>query len=111
MPGHRLDASQGGAPVEAGEFAGAADQQAAEYVGEVEQWCKEAGVACASTTSTSSRTRARVCCSEIERMSSGGAARKISVPAQSSTLKDRVSKTASPSHNFLVALITASPMV
>ena len=30
-----------------------ADQQAAEYVGEVEQWCKEAGVACASTTSTS----------------------------------------------------------
>ena len=34
-------------------FAELADQQAAEYVGQVVQWCKDAGVECASTTSTS----------------------------------------------------------
>ncbi len=34
-------------------FAEMADQQAAEYLGEVEAWCKEAGVACSTTAATS----------------------------------------------------------
>ena len=34
-------------------FAEMADQQAAEYIGEVEKWCAEAGVECAAATATS----------------------------------------------------------
>lgn len=34
-------------------FAELADQQASEYLGEVAQWCAEAGVTCDSTSSTS----------------------------------------------------------
>ena len=34
-------------------FAEMADQQAAEYIGEVEKWCAEAGVECGAATATS----------------------------------------------------------
>jgi hypothetical protein len=41
----------------------------------------------------------------------GGAARKISPPAHSSTANEAMSRAARPSHSFLVLLMTVSPKI